>query len=73
MMELLGQERAVQFLSNEEHYLHRVATALRRLRAAPESFGLCRECGEPIPFERLDALPHVRTCLACENREEAQV
>lgn len=29
------------------------------------SYGACRSCGRPIPFERLEALPATRTCVAC--------
>ena len=29
------------------------------------TYGLCESCGRPIPFERLEALPHARYCVAC--------
>jgi DnaK suppressor protein len=32
------------------------------------SFGLCRQCEEPIPTERLDILPAARYCLSCRAR-----
>ncbi|MBQ9407104.1 MAG: TraR/DksA family transcriptional regulator [Desulfovibrio sp.] len=34
----------------------------------------CRECGEPIPQKRLDALPGVGLCRTCqEEREHSQI
>jgi len=29
------------------------------------SFGVCESCGRRIPFERLEAIPHARYCVAC--------
>ena len=31
----------------------------------------CRECGEPIPQKRLDALPGVGLCRACQEERES--
>jgi len=33
----------------------------------------CDECGEPIPKRRRDALPGVRTCVACQNERDKSV
>ena len=30
----------------------------------------CRECGEPIPPKRLEALPGVGLCRACQEERE---
>lgn len=30
----------------------------------------CRECGTPIPARRLEALPSVSLCLACQEERE---
>ena len=32
----------------------------------------CDDCGEPIPKRRRDALPGVRTCVACQSEREAK-
>ncbi|MDQ4132091.1 MAG: TraR/DksA C4-type zinc finger protein [Actinomycetota bacterium] len=29
------------------------------------SYGACASCGRPIPFERLEAIPRARFCVAC--------
>jgi RNA polymerase-binding protein DksA len=67
-----AMEREKQFLfaSKEGRYLWHVNEALRRLYQSPEKFGQCQECGQPIGFERLDALPHARLCIKCKAKEE---
>jgi DnaK suppressor protein len=37
--------------------------ALSRLDAG--TYGTCEFCGQAIPFERLEAIPHASTCVAC--------
>jgi len=37
-------------------------------RLAEGTYGRCLRCGEPIPAERLEALPAAETCLACASR-----
>ena len=34
------------------------------------TYGLCRQCGEPISFERLDVLPESPFCLSCQESFE---
>jgi DnaK suppressor protein len=45
----------------------RDAAALRRTLANvdEEGFGACEQCGRPIGFERLVALPATRRCVKC--------
>ena len=31
------------------------------------TYGSCIGCGRPIPFERLEAVPRTRTCVACPD------
>ena len=37
--------------------------ALRRLDEG--TYGICDSCGRAIPFERLEAIPYARRCVAC--------
>ncbi len=37
-------------------------------RIADGTYGRCLRCGEPIPGERLEALPAAETCLTCASR-----
>ncbi len=47
--------------------LDAVEAALARMRAG--TYGLCEECGNPISWERLEALPTATLCIACKNRQ----
>jgi YteA family regulatory protein len=44
-----------------EHQLGKAEAALNRMEHG--NYGLCLECGEPIPYERLKALPSAEYCL----------
>lgn len=33
-------------------------------------YGLCIECGEPIPRERLEAVPQAKLCIKCKSNSE---
>ena len=44
---------------------HLVEAALGRIEAG--EYGLCAECGEPIPQPRLDLDPAAPTCIACAS------
>lgn len=46
-----------------------ILNALKRLDDAPDDFGLCRECGEPIG-KRLEAMPYVELCLECQTERD---
>lgn len=48
--------------------LGELAEALRRVHE-PE-FGLCGDCGEQIPFDRLKVEPWARMCVPCQKRVE---
>jgi DnaK suppressor protein len=39
-------------------------------RLAEGSYGVCTECGVPIPFARLKAAPHAARCVECQRRDE---
>ncbi len=66
----MEREKAFLFASKEGRFLWHIDDALRRLYRSPETFGICQQCGNPIAFERLDALPHARYCINCKQREE---
>ena len=64
----IGFERAqlLGLLADTRRDLDALERAARRLAAG--TYGRCLRCGEPIPAERLDALPSAETCLACISR-----
>ena len=49
-----------------EHDLTAIDAALEHF--ADGTVGICAECGGPIAWERLVALPGVRTCIRCARR-----
>ena len=53
-----------------------VKDAVLRARAqlaAGDSASECDDCGEPIPKRRREALPGVRTCVACQAERDKAV
>ena len=43
-----------------------VVAALARIDAG--TFGTCERCGNPIPEERLEAIPTATLCVACKQK-----
>ena len=46
------------------------ALTLARRRLEQPDYGLCEDCSEPIPFERLRIEPEALRCVACETLHE---
>jgi DnaK suppressor protein len=53
----------------ETQELGAVSQALGRLHQP--GFGVCSDCGEDIPFDRLKVEPWALRCVACESAREA--
>ena len=60
---LLERELAETSATNYMVALLEAREALRRLDDG--TYGICEGCGSPIPFERLEAVPHARRCVTC--------
>jgi DnaK suppressor protein len=41
------------------------------LRIDKGTFGICRDCGEPIAEARLNAIPWTRVCITCKEKQKA--
>lgn len=41
-----------------------------RERLANETYGVCMDCGEAVPYERLAAYPTAKRCLNCQQQRE---
>ncbi len=41
-----------------------------RERLAGGTYGICMDCGRPIPAERLEALPYATLCVTCQSKRE---
>ncbi|MFA7532818.1 MAG: TraR/DksA C4-type zinc finger protein [Tissierellaceae bacterium] len=35
------------------------------------TYGICRECGNKISEDRLDAIPYVKTCVDCTDKKDS--
>lgn len=56
-------------VSRDLNELSEVETALAKL--ADGSYGECVDCGDPIPYPRLEAYPAARRCVSCQQVFEA--
>jgi DnaK suppressor protein len=66
---LTERETAFLLASEEGRRLLSVNRALERLVRDPR-FGLCRTCGEPVGYSRLEAVPYAELCIGCKRIEE---
>lgn len=64
MDNIVNQSVAKKQLSNLRTRLLRLDAALRNIDEDPD-FGLCAECGDPIPVARLMAMPETELCVEC--------
>jgi DnaK suppressor protein len=49
--------------------LQAIEEALRRIDQG--TYGICRDCGEPIAEARLRAIPWTRVCITCKEKQKA--
>lgn len=56
--------------STERSLLGEIQQALQRLESG--TYGICEECQQPIPRERLRELPYTRYCVTCARQQEAE-
>ena len=49
--------------------LQAIEEALGRIEDG--SYGICRDCGEPIAEPRLKAIPWTRVCITCKEKQKA--
>ncbi len=49
--------------------LQAIEEALWRIEKG--TYGVCRDCGEPIAEARLNAIPWTRVCITCKEKQSA--
>ncbi|MDQ3945258.1 MAG: TraR/DksA C4-type zinc finger protein [Actinomycetota bacterium] len=64
--ETFEREKDFSLLEQLEAELDELDRALRKLDDG--TYGICEACGEPIPPERLEALPGARFCVKDQTR-----
>jgi RNA polymerase-binding protein DksA len=64
----LGREIDYTLGDNAEQVLSEIDAALRRID--DRTYGICFNCGNEIPRERLEANPWAALCIDCKRRAE---
>ena len=67
LLDRAGRDAVARVLIDD---MAQVDRALDRL--ASGSYGLCDDCGQPIPPKRLEARPTATLCVSCQAKREAQ-
>ncbi len=62
------QQMALASASHARAHLNRVSLALAAISAG--DFGYCRQCDEPIAWQRLKARPDSPLCVQCQQLNE---
>ena len=64
MDNIVNQSVAEAQLSKAKVRVLKLEEALKRVEE-DEEFGLCVDCGDPIPMKRLAAMPETELCVEC--------
>lgn len=66
MLQAIGSQRN----RGQAERLLRIDRALRKIATAPEDYGLCDECGDPIAAKRLEVMPDATLCTECQGARD---
>jgi|SRR5450759_638446 DnaK suppressor protein len=66
--DLIEREKNVALLTQLEHKLEGVQTALRSIEKG--KYGKCERCGKDIDPERLEVRPDATLCISCQSEVE---
>ena len=59
------REKELSIEQNVRDLIQKIDRALKRIDDG--TYGICEQCGEPIPRERLRALPYAALCVRCKS------
>ena len=59
---------ALKLRQTDAKILQAIEEALQRIEKG--TYGICRDCGEPIAEARLRAIPWTRVCIACKEKQK---
>ena len=62
------QELTLTLLGSDNDILDQVEAAIQRIKDG--SYGRCKECGEQLPKNRLDAIPYAAECVRCASQQQ---
>lgn len=68
--DMYDREFLLGLASNDRELLYQIDEAMGRMEEG--TYGLCDSCQKSIPVTRLKAIPHVRTCLKCQEKLESK-
>ena len=57
------QEQTLSFIQSDNATLNLIEEALERIKEG--TYGICEDCGKPIPKVRLNVLPYTANCVHC--------
>ena len=60
---------ALKLKQTDAKILQAIEEALVRLEKG--TYGICRDCGEPIAPPRLNAIPWTRVCITCKEKQSS--
>ena len=60
---------ALKLRQTDAKILQAIEEALERIEKG--TYGICRDCGEPIADARLLAIPWTRVCISCKEKQKA--
>jgi DnaK suppressor protein len=60
---------ALKLKATDAKILQAIEEALIRIDKG--TYGICRDCGEPIAAPRLKAIPWTRVCIICKEKQNA--
>lgn len=66
--ETFENEKNRALKANETTHLKMVDAALEKINR--QKYGICEMCGQPISYERLDAVPYAALCISCEKHKK---
>jgi len=62
------QSMMLRLKSRETLYLRKIESALQRIKNG--TFGICKDCDDPIDLRRMIARPTAVLCIACKEMSE---
>lgn len=68
--EMFERERQQALKENLLKLIKLTNDALAKIDAG--TYGICDQCGAPIPDARLQALPYATLCISCQSRVETE-
>jgi DnaK suppressor protein len=68
--DMAEQERDLALIGTLQERMREVDRALEQLEAG--TYGICDNCNQPIPPERLEARPFATLCVNCQSQVDRQ-